>query len=101
MPDVRRGLGEEAAEVTTVPKRQFSLPAGRQGDGRRAAIARPASSHIFRHTCAAHLLEDGYDIRTVQELLGHKDLSPTMIYARVSNRGLGAVRSPADRLLAP
>ena len=53
MPDVRRGLGEEAAEVTTVPKRQFSLPAGRQGDGRRAAIARPASSHIFRHTCAA------------------------------------------------
>jgi integron integrase len=64
---------------------------------RKAGIAKPASCHTFRHSFATHLLEDGYDIRTVQELLGHKDVRTTMIYTHVLNRGGKAVVSPIDR----
>ena len=64
-----------------------------------SGIAKRASCHTFRHSFATHLLEDGSDIRTVQGLLGHKDVATTMIYTHVLNRGPAGVRSPADRLL--
>lgn len=64
----------------------------------RAGLVKRATCHTFRHSFATHLLEAGYDIRTVQELLGHNDVKTTMIYTHVLNRGPSAVRSPVDSL---
>lgn len=66
---------------------------------RNAGLTKRVTSHTFRHSFATHLLADGYDIRTVQELLGHKDVRTTMIYTHVLNRGGRGVRSPADGLV--
>ena len=65
---------------------------------RETGIVKPATCHTLRHSFATHLLLAGYDIRTVQELLGHRSVQTTMIYTHVLNRGVRGVQSPVDRL---
>jgi site-specific recombinase XerD len=78
---------------------ESSVQKGIAAGVRRSGLAKQAGPHTFRHSFATHLLEDGYDIRRIQELLGHKDVCTTMVYTHVLNRGSLGVRSPAERLV--
>lgn len=77
---------------------ESSLQRAIKNAARLARISKQVTSHTFRHSFAAHLLEDGYDIRTVQELLGHADVRTTMIYTHVIHKGGMAVQSPLDKI---
>ncbi len=64
----------------------------------QVGISKPVSVHTLRHSFATHLLENGYDVRTIQELLGHKNLQTTMIYTHVASKNILGVRSPLDKM---
>ena len=93
-PDARGICAPALFVAITSPIRAFQR-AMRQAV-RDAGLTKPATPHTLRHSFATHLLESGYDIRTVQELLGHTDVSTTMIYTHVLNRGGRGVVSPLD-----
>ena len=97
-PQAKRWVNQETKEQGRYHLDASIIQKSIKAAVREAGIGKPATSHSLRHSFATHLLEDGYDIRTIQELLGHKDVTTTMTYTHVLNRGGKGVRTPADAL---
>lgn len=95
-PAPKRSRDPRSGEVRRHHLHPSSLRRAVRTAARKAGVDKHVTPHIFRHSFATHLLENGYDIRTVQELLGHSDVSTTMIYTHVLNKGGKGVRSPLD-----
>ena len=95
-PQENRWVNRRTSEQGRHPVHESLVQKAVKQAVRQTGLTKRVSSHTFRHSFATHLLADGYDIRTVQELLGHKDVKTTMIYTHVLRRGGLAVRSPLD-----
>lgn len=95
-PSAKRSLDPRSDRVGRHHLDEKNIGRAIKSAARNVEIVKRVSSHTFRHSFATHLLESGYDIRTVQELLGHKDVSTTMIYTHVLNKGGRGVKSPLD-----
>ena len=96
-PSSTRLVDPDTGKVFKFHMHHSSLQRAVKDAVRKAGIMKHAGCHTFRHSFATHLLEDGYDIRTVQELLGHKDVRTTMIYTHVMQKGALGIKSPLDR----